>query len=50
MKKFNLLLSIICSIISILSISIFYILVGTNIIENNNRALLAFVFILCLLS
>ena len=46
MKKFNLLSSIICSIVSILNISIFYILVGSNVLENNSRATLACVFIL----
>ncbi len=46
MKKFNLLLSIICSGLAILSTSIFYILMGANIIENNNRVIFAFVFIL----
>ena len=46
MKKFNLISSIVCSVVAIFSIVLFYILVGTKVINNNNRAILAFVFIL----
>ena len=46
MKKFNFILSIINSGIAIVSISLFYIIVSANVIVSNNRALLAFFFIL----
>lgn len=46
MKKFNLISSIVCSVVAIFSIVLFYILVGAKVINNNNRAILAFVFIL----